>query len=361
MLRLRSQQWAAKYPMGTRTMHMEILRTRELPTQSLMQSPTESSERIVHEEVRWCTLPPDTCAEISSGRISASRWTGFAHETRDEVSNINPDVHVLGVALRAMDVMIFTGRELVHDGRLQPGMMWVNEPGAVIKGIFRGGYDILHLHIPSAAIFECIEAGCGLSEGGAGLLARRPPVLDPVIEKLAHAFIRADELGGGFGRRYADGIGLAIVTRLLGKSTDGISAPAANRVSELPKWRLKRAVDYMAAHLAEPICLADIAASTGLTRMHFAAGFRAATGLRPHEYLLRRRIERAQELLASSRLPLVQIAFEVGFKTQAHFTTVFSKFVGVTPNAWRRQNNVDLGPVVTPQHGREMCRASQIA
>jgi AraC family transcriptional regulator len=106
----------------------------------------------------------------------------------------------------------------------------------------------------------------------------------------------------------------------------------------LPKWRLKRAVDYMAAHLGEPIGLTEIAASTGLTRMHFAAQFRVSTGLRPHEYLIRRRLERAQDLLSTSHIPLIEIALEVGFTTQAHFTTVFKRNVGESPGAWRRKN-----------------------
>jgi transcriptional regulator GlxA family with amidase domain len=94
----------------------------------------------------------------------------------------------------------------------------------------------------------------------------------------------------------------------------------------------------MMANLAEPISLADIANAAGLSRMHFAAQFRVATGVRPHEYLLQRRIERAQQLLLNSRLPLVEIAFDVGFKTQAHFTTVFAQLVGETPKVWRQRN-----------------------
>jgi AraC-like DNA-binding protein len=68
--------------------------------------------------------------------------------------------------------------------------------------------------------------------------------------------------------------------------------------------------------------------------MHFAAQFRAATGLRPHEYLLRRRIERAQELLRREPISLSDVALSVGFQTQAHFTTVFKRFVGRTPHRW---------------------------
>ena len=110
----------------------------------------------------------------------------------------------------------------------------------------------------------------------------------------------------------------------------------------LPKWRLKRALDYIETHLAEPVTLADLANCTGLSRMYFAAQFRTATGVRPREYLIRRRIERAQDLLSNSHLSLVQIALSVGFQTQAYFTTVFKRVVGETPHRWRRQNQPDV-------------------
>ncbi len=104
-----------------------------------------------------------------------------------------------------------------------------------------------------------------------------------------------------------------------------------------------RVADYVDSHLSNKITLSDLAAVAGLSRMHFASQFRMATGLRPHEYLVRRRVERAQELLATSGMPLVEVALEVGFKTQAHFTTVFTRVVGKTPKAWQRDNY--SGPV----------------
>ncbi|MEW6148553.1 MAG: helix-turn-helix transcriptional regulator, partial [Pseudomonadota bacterium] len=83
------------------------------------------------------------------------------------------------------------------------------------------------------------------------------------------------------------------------------------------------------------ITLEHLAAVAGLSRMHFAAQFRAAVGMRPHEYLLKCRIERAQELLKQGDVSLVDTALTVGFQTQAHFTTVFKRFVGDTPYQWR--------------------------
>jgi AraC-like DNA-binding protein len=108
------------------------------------------------------------------------------------------------------------------------------------------------------------------------------------------------------------------------------------RSAPLQKWRLKRVVEYVDGHLGRRITLADMAAAAGLTRMHFAAQFRAATGLRPHHYVLQRRVERAQELLRDPRMALVEVALNVGFQTQAHFTTVFKRFAGATPHRWRR-------------------------
>jgi AraC-like DNA-binding protein len=85
----------------------------------------------------------------------------------------------------------------------------------------------------------------------------------------------------------------------------------------------------------EPVSLTDVASSAGLTRMHFAAQFRAATRLRPHEYLLRRRIERAQEMLVGTGMSVVDVALSVGFQTRSHFTSVFKRYAGQTPRAWR--------------------------
>jgi AraC-like DNA-binding protein len=99
---------------------------------------------------------------------------------------------------------------------------------------------------------------------------------------------------------------------------------------------MKRVVDYVNAHLSCRISLPDMAAAAGLTRMHFAAQFRAATGIRPHDFILQRRIEWARELLRNPELTLIKVALSVGFQNQAHFTTVFKRFAGDTPHRWRR-------------------------
>jgi len=74
--------------------------------------------------------------------------------------------------------------------------------------------------------------------------------------------------------------------------------------------------------------------------MHFASQFRVATGLRPHEFLLQRRIRRAEQLMSDTTMTIMEIALTVGFQTQAHFTTVFKRFSGCTPRRWRIGNHM---------------------
>jgi AraC-like DNA-binding protein len=118
--------------------------------------------------------------------------------------------------------------------------------------------------------------------------------------------------------------------------TSSTDVSVGRQYTGLAKWRQKRVADFVEDHLSEPIRLGDLARAAGLSRMHFAAQFRAATGVRPHEFVLRLRIERARDLLRDPTIPLAQVALLVGFQTQAHFTTVFRQRVQETPGRWRR-------------------------
>ena len=109
----------------------------------------------------------------------------------------------------------------------------------------------------------------------------------------------------------------------------------SSRVAPLPGWRLKRVECLVESRLDEPLDLAALATAAGLSRMHFAAQFRAATGSRPHDYLLRRRIERSMSLMRLS-IPLAELALAVGFQSQSHFSTVFKRLTGQTPAQWRK-------------------------
>jgi len=165
-----------------------------------------------------------------------------------------------------------------------------------------------------------------------------PKSEDPVMQRLSDALAATEASHGPNSAICADALRLAILTRQFSRQSGaGPTAEVCSgrNVRSLQKWRLRRVVQYVDENLTEKITLQDLAIVAGLSRMHFAAQFRAAMGMRPHEYLLKRRIERAEELLKQAEVPLVEIALTVGFQTQAHFTTVFKRFAGDTPYQWR--------------------------
>jgi AraC family transcriptional regulator len=103
----------------------------------------------------------------------------------------------------------------------------------------------------------------------------------------------------------------------------------------LPRYKLRRAVDYINDNIVEDLSFRDIAAHLKMSAYHFARMFKQSTGESPHRYIVRRRMERAKTLLADAKLPIADVAFEVGYKSQSHFTTAFGRLTGVTPAAFR--------------------------
>ena len=72
-----------------------------------------------------------------------------------------------------------------------------------------------------------------------------------------------------------------------------------------------------------------------MSQYYFSKLFKLSTGTTPHQYVMRQRVERAQELLREGPTPLAQVATHVGFETQSHFTSVFRRLSGVTPKHYR--------------------------
>jgi AraC family transcriptional regulator len=111
----------------------------------------------------------------------------------------------------------------------------------------------------------------------------------------------------------------------------------------LSQPRLARALTLIEEHLNEALAVNDIAAAVHLSPFHFARMFRRSTGLSPHEYITRQRLERAKQLLSRSEHSMLEVAHIVGYRTQAHFTRVFHEGTGTTPRRYRRDQRAQAG------------------
>jgi AraC-like DNA-binding protein len=114
--------------------------------------------------------------------------------------------------------------------------------------------------------------------------------------------------------------------------------PAPTHRGGLPPSAMHRLQDHVDAHLSESIDLAELAAIAGLSLFHFARQFKLSTGMTPHYYLVSRRVQRAQQMLASTDLSLTDVALATGFSDQSHLTRHFRQVVGTTPGQFRRSH-----------------------
>jgi AraC family transcriptional regulator len=225
----------------------------------------------------------------------------------------SPDLLVVLVTRGEYDIESRSGR-----AAYRPGSVGVTAPGRSStlrwRTDWRGPMESLHLRL-TPVLFE------------------RPPELDtlsltdPYVTASAFALGRA--LQAGAPALYADAVAHALAVHLT-------AAPPVRPESALGRRELTAVAEYVRAHLADDLDLDTLAALTHLSRYHFLRTFRRATGLTPHRYVTRVRLEMAAELLRTTGQSVVQIALAVGYRSSSQFGAAFRRAYGVSPAAYRR-------------------------
>ena len=98
---------------------------------------------------------------------------------------------------------------------------------------------------------------------------------------------------------------------------------------------LRRAKDLVDRSYSEPLDVVSLARQAHVSPYHFSRRFKEAFGETPHQYVLTRRVERAQELLRNTELSVTEICLEVGFQSLGSFSSAFNRVSGMTPTAYR--------------------------
>jgi len=112
-------------------------------------------------------------------------------------------------------------------------------------------------------------------------------------------------------------------------------------VAGLLPWQTRKVREFIEASLASKIRLQDCASKARLSTNHFSRAFKVTFGTTVLDYIRRRRVEQAQRMMLTSQRSQSQIALLCGFADQAHYCRVFHAMVGLSPNAWRRQNMLE--------------------
>jgi len=115
-----------------------------------------------------------------------------------------------------------------------------------------------------------------------------------------------------------------------------VSYVPRDREFGFPPRRLARVVEHIRNNLDKPLAVGALSRIAEMSQSHFSKLFKLSTGLAPHQFVMQERINRSKELLRQDNAKIIDIALEVGFENQAHFTTVFGNFVGMTPREFQR-------------------------
>jgi AraC-like DNA-binding protein len=114
--------------------------------------------------------------------------------------------------------------------------------------------------------------------------------------------------------------------------------------------RLVQAKLFIDAHYAEPIDLNAIADEAYFSKFHFIKQFKSIYRLTPHQYLISRRIGKAQELLKAGSM-VSDVCYRVGFESLPSFSGLFKRVTGVTPSAYlAQQQDLKAQIMETPLH-----------
>lgn len=155
---------------------------------------------------------------------------------------------------------------------------------------------------------------------------------DPLIAQIARTL--AQEIKGGPANRLlVDGLSNALAVQVMRRFVTLMPPPLAER--GLSRERVRRVLDYIEAHLADELTLAELAEVACLSPTHFSRCFKQAAGVGLSRYVMQRRVERAKDLIRRTPHPLAAIAQAVGFTDQSHFTNIFRRETGTTPGQFR--------------------------
>lgn len=121
----------------------------------------------------------------------------------------------------------------------------------------------------------------------------------------------------------------------VGARKAGDMRSTGQRRGGLAGWQFRRVIDYMQGHIKEDMTLSALAGLTGLSRAHFFRAFRQTSGRSPGQFLAEMRIQHAKMLLETTALRVDEVANALGFTHARHFSSAFTKRVGVSPRLFR--------------------------
>jgi AraC-like DNA-binding protein len=216
---------------------------------------------------------------------------------------------------------------------VSPGQLFLAPPFIATENAFNSGASGAVIALPHGQVADLLHD-----------MPRRPHALlqDLYTRTFCDDFIRIaiNQLVGltrsrrDSDRLFADGVIVAILAALVSHCT----RRAARAKRGLADWQMRRVMEQL--NSMQDVSLAALATSANLSPFYFARAFKHTTGLPPHHFQQRLRVERAKDLLGTTQFSITEIALRVGYGSSQTLARVFRKNVGATPAEFRRSRAV---------------------
>lgn len=273
----------------------------------------------------------------------AARGTGMAfieinvpQHKSGVTASTREDAFLVVLQMSDSDFDLYSDGRLVRPEPSQIGDIGIFDLREGIASDSRDPYHGVDLYIPQRALTALADAG-DIARDTQQLhqnLGRY--VADPVARNLLLAMQPAlNAPPEQTSELFVDHVSLALAIHLAGKYGDG-GRVQRQLSGGLAPWQEQRVKELIEAHIGEGLTLNTLAHAVDLSTRQFARAFRQSTGMAPYQWLQYRRVEKAKHLLQASETPLSDIALELGFADQSHFTRTFARAAGITPRTWRR-------------------------
>ena len=268
---------------------------------------------------------------------SSSEWDGFVVEHHKMEKGELPGHTILDHRLTittGQKTVPFEFKENGKWGRVQlhPGSFSMQNHGDLGAPRWLDHFEFLAIAI-KPVFFEKITSG-QVQSRQVELITQRGK-LDPNIQSFCQLFY--DELSN---KRYAsqlygETLSMAFALYLLNHYATG-NKKITEPTGKLHGLQVKNLIDFVSSHLGSEIGLDMLSGQVHMSPFHFAKTFKRTTGLSPHQFVLKMRMEKAKELIKLKALSLTEIAHTTGFFDQSHFTHSFKRVVGISPRQYRQ-------------------------
>jgi AraC family transcriptional regulator len=219
----------------------------------------------------------------------------------------------------------------LFQGRVsRPGNICIFSAGAPRQVRTRQPLEVIVITLPR----DVLRAGYDSRVVSTPELIEYHDLHDQQIQHIGLALKEEAESGFLSGSIYGESLALALSCRLLARYSAAPSQPAEQK-GGLSPCSLRRVTEYIHENLSADLRLADLAKTAGLSPYRFSHNFKQSTGLAPHQFVTRERIEESKRMLRETDLSITTIAFAVGSGSPSRFASLFRNMTGQTPSEYR--------------------------